>query len=78
MEQLTIKLGEHDLILETGKMAKQANGAVFARYSGSVVLATVCCSDEPVEGLDYIPLHVEYNEKFYAAGKIPGEDFLKA
>mgnify|MGYP006290547561 CR=1 FL=1 len=76
MEQVTIKLGEHDLILETGKMAKQANGAVFARYSGSAVLATVCCSDEPVEGLDYIPLHVEYNEKFYAAGKIPG-GFLK-
>ncbi len=64
------------LVLETGKMAKQANGAVFATYGGSSVLATACCGDKPVEGLDYVPLQVEYNEKYYAAGKIPG-GFLK-
>ncbi len=76
MHRITYKIGEHDLILETGKVAKQANGAVFASYAGSTVLATVCCSDSPVEGLDYVPLQVEYNEKHYAAGKIPG-GFLK-
>lgn len=64
-----------ELILETGRMAKQANGAVFARYGDSAVLATVCCG-RVVEGLDYVPLQVEYNEKYYAAGKIPG-GFLK-
>lgn len=76
MESVKYKIGEHDLILETGKIAKQANGAVLAKYAGSAVLATVCCSDKEVEGLDYVPLQVEYNEKFYAAGKIPG-GFLK-
>ncbi len=76
MESVRLKIGDDDLILETGKIAKQANGAVFARYSGSAVLATVCCSDKEVEGLDYVPLQVEYNEKFYAAGKIPG-GFIK-
>ena len=76
MESVRLKIGDDDLILETGKIAKQANGAVFARYAGSAVLATVCCSDKEVEGLDYVPLQVEYNEKFYAAGKIPG-GFIK-
>ncbi len=76
MNEVRYRIGDEELILETGKMAKQANGAVVARYGGSVVLATVCCSEEPVEGLDYVPLQVEYNEKFYAAGKIPG-GFLK-
>ncbi len=76
MHEVKFRIGDKDLILETGKMAKQANGAVVARYGDTVVLATVCCSDSPVEGLDYVPLQVEYNEKFYAAGKIPG-GFLK-
>ncbi len=76
MNQVKLRIGEDDLILETGKMAKQANGAVFARYAGSAVLATVCCSEKDVEGLDYVPLSVEYNEKYYAAGKIPG-GFIK-
>ncbi|MDD3996327.1 MAG: polyribonucleotide nucleotidyltransferase [Sphaerochaetaceae bacterium] len=71
-----VKLGEGQLVLETGRMAKQANGAVFAHYEGSAVLATVCCGSEPDETLDYVPLQVEYNEKYYAAGKIPG-GFLK-
>ena len=76
MQTVTIRLGEHDLVLETGRMAKQANGAVFATYAGSAVLATATCSDEPREGIDFVPLQVEYNEKYYAAGKIPG-GFLK-
>lgn len=66
------KIGESDLILETGHLAKQANGAVYAEYEGTAVLATVCCSDTAVEGLDYVPVTVDYNEKYYAAGKIPG------
>lgn len=76
VHQVSLKLGNSELILETGRMAKQANGAVLAKYGGSVVLATVCCSEQEVEGLDYVPLQVEYNEKYYAAGKIPG-GFLK-
>ncbi len=76
VHRVTYRIGEGDLVLETGRMAKQANGAVFATYGGSAVLATVCCEDKNGADLDYIPLSVEYNEKFYAAGKIPG-GFLK-
>jgi len=76
INEVKIRIGNSDLILETGRMAKQANGAVYAKYEGSAVLATACCSNSPVTGLDYVPLQVEYNEKFYAAGKIPG-GFLK-
>ncbi|WP_162881945.1 polyribonucleotide nucleotidyltransferase [Borrelia miyamotoi] len=73
---LKLKIGREDLILETGLLAKQANGAVLATYGGSTVLATVCCSNLIREDLDFIPLSVEYNEKYYAAGKIPG-GFIK-
>jgi polyribonucleotide nucleotidyltransferase len=76
METAKFRIGNEDLILETGEMAKQANGSVVARYGGSVVLATVCCSEEPVDGLDYVPLSVDYNERYYSAGKIPG-GFIK-
>jgi polyribonucleotide nucleotidyltransferase len=76
IHQVRLKIGEEDLILETGKIAKQANGAVFGRYAGSAVLATACCSGQDLENLDFIPLQVEYNEKYYAAGKIPG-GFIK-
>jgi len=64
------------LILETGHMAKQANGAIFAKFGGSAVIATACCSSSVMEGMDFVPLTVEYNEKYYAAGKIPG-GFIK-
>jgi len=70
------EINGQELILETGRMAKQANGAVIVRFGGSEVLATACCSSEPKEGLDFVPVTVEYNEKYYAAGKIPG-GFLK-
>ncbi len=76
VKTVRVKIGQGELILETGRMAKQANGAVFAQYEGSAVLATVCCGSAPDESLDYVPLQVEYNEKYYAAGKIPG-GFLK-
>jgi len=70
------QIGNETLVLETGRMAKQANGSVFATYGGSAIIATACCSDTATEGLDFVPLTVEYNEKYYAAGKIPG-GFIK-
>ena len=72
----TYRINDEDMILETGRMAKQANGSVFARFGGSAVIATACCADKATEGLDFVPLTVEYNEKYYAAGKIPG-GFIK-
>ena len=76
IQKVTLQIAGKDLVLETGRIAKQANGSVFAQYAGSAVIATVCASSEPVEGLDYVPLTVDYNEKYYAAGKIPG-GFIK-
>jgi len=74
--KVTLQIAGKELVLETGRIAKQANGSVFAQYAGSAVIATVCASRESLEGLDYVPLTVEYNEKYYAAGKIPG-GFIK-
>jgi len=76
VQKVTLQIAGKDLVLETGRIARQANGAVFAQYAGTAVIATVCSSSEPVEGLDYVPLTVDYNEKYYAAGKIPG-GFIK-
>jgi polyribonucleotide nucleotidyltransferase len=76
IHRVTIRIGEEDLILETGKLAKQANGSIYAQYAGSAILATACSSSSSQEGLDYVPLTVDYNEKYYAAGKIPG-GFIK-
>jgi polyribonucleotide nucleotidyltransferase len=76
MQKVTLTVAGKELILETGRIAKQANGSVFAQYAGSAVIATVCCSPESSEGYDYVPLTVDYNEKYYAAGKIPG-GFIK-
>ena len=76
VKKVSVKIGNSELVFETGKIAKQASGAVYAHYEGSAVIATVCCGKEPTEALDYVPLSVEYNEKYYAAGKIPG-GFLK-
>jgi len=65
------------LVLETGRMAKQANGAVCVQYGGTVVLVTACMSGEIREGQDFFPLTVEYQEKTYAAGRIPGGFFKR-
>ena len=73
---VSVMIGDTELVFETGKIAKQANGAVYAHYAGSAVIATVCCGEQPSEPIDYVPVSVEYNEKYYAAGKIPG-GFLK-
>lgn len=77
MENAKIKLGQEELILETGKMAKQASGAVTIQYGGTLVLATAVGSREPKEGLSFFPLTIEYQEKTYAAGKIPGGFFKR-
>ena len=66
--------GRH-LQIETGEIAKQADGAVFVRFGDTVVLSTACCADEPKEG-DFFPLTVDYVEKQYAAGRIP-QSFLR-
>src|SRR5574344_1139824 len=76
IQRVTYKIGDNELVLETGKLAKQANGSIYAQYAGSAVLATVCASSSSQEALDYVPLTVDYNEKYYAAGKIPG-GFIK-
>src|SRR5574344_3005537 len=72
VQRVTRKLGNDELILETGKIGKQANGCVYAQFGGTVVIATVCASSNVTAGMDFIPVTVDYNEKFYAAGKIPG------
>ena len=76
-EKVEVKMGERDLIIETGKLAKQADGAVTVRCGDTVVLATVVCSKTTREGMDYFPLSVDYREKTYAAGKIPGGFFKR-
>jgi polyribonucleotide nucleotidyltransferase len=65
------------LVLETGKIARQADGAVVATYGETVVLATVVSAKEPKAGIDFFPLTVNYQEKTYAAGKIPGGYFKR-
>src|SRR5215469_9858930 len=71
-----VDLGSHKLTLETGKVAKQANGAVVVRSGDSVVLATACMADQAKPNAAFFPLTVDYREYTYAAGKIPG-GFIK-
>jgi polyribonucleotide nucleotidyltransferase len=70
--QVSVELGASRLSIETGKVAKQAHGAVMVRYGDTVVLATACANQEGREGIDFFPLTVDYREYTYAAGKIPG------
>ncbi|MGZ5836057.1 MAG: polyribonucleotide nucleotidyltransferase [Xanthobacteraceae bacterium] len=69
--------GGRKLVLETGKIARQADGAVFATYGESIVLATVVSAKEPKAGIDFLPLTCNYQEKTYAAGRIPGGYFKR-
>src|ERR1700724_2617121 len=71
-----IDLGGRIVTLETGKMAKQANGAVVVRSGDAVVLVTACMADQPKVGAGFFPLTVDYREYTYSAGKIPG-GFIK-
>ena len=77
INKVETKLGSADLIIETGRMAKQADGACTVQVGGTLVLVTAVCSEEPREGIDFFPLTVEYQEKTYAAGKIPGGFFKR-
>ncbi len=76
MRTWEVELYGRKIIVEHGKMAKQAHGAVLLRMGESAVLATATMSDNVVQGIDFVPLTVEFQEKFYAAGKIPG-GFIK-
>jgi polyribonucleotide nucleotidyltransferase len=71
-KSVTREIAGRPLTIETGKLAKQANGSVVVRYGDTVVLVTVVTSAEPREGTDFLPLTVDYEERLYAAGKIPG------
>jgi len=73
----SVKIGNKELIIETGRVAKQASGAVTVQCGETVVLVTAVASDEIREGIDFFPLSVEYREKTYAAGKIPGGFFKR-
>lgn len=69
--------GDRKLVLETGKVARQADGAVIATYGETSVLATVVAGKEPKAGIDFLPLTVNYQERAYAAGRIPGGYFKR-
>ncbi len=77
MKTFEIKLGRNTLTFETGRMAKQADGAVLVRLGDTMVLITACGSRKPKEGTDFFPLTVEYQERAYAGGKIPGGYFKR-
>ena len=72
MKTYTMELGGKTLTVEVGKVAAQANGAVLIKYGDTTVLSTATASDKPRDGIDFFPLSVEFEEKFYSVGKIPG------
>jgi len=77
MKEIKIDVGGKTLTLKTGEIAKQSQGAVTVQYGDTVVLATVNTSNLPREGADFLPLTVDYRERTYAAGKIPGGVFKR-
>src|SRR6185295_1137933 len=77
MQRVEMPLGRHTLSIETGRMAKQADGAAIVRLGDTVVLATACAQKEPKAGIDFLPLTVDYRENNYAGGKIPGGFFKR-
>jgi polyribonucleotide nucleotidyltransferase len=72
LESISVWVGGKELTIQTGKMAKQANGSVAVRYGDTIVLSAVTIADTPREGVDFFPLTVEYREKTSAAGRFPG------
>jgi polyribonucleotide nucleotidyltransferase len=77
IHRVELDWGGRPLVLESGRIARQADGAVLASYGETTVLATVVSAKEPKEGLDFLPLTCNYQEKFYAAGRIPGGYFKR-
>ena len=75
-KSVTFDLGNNrEVTIETGKLARQADGAVTVKQGNSIILATVVANKDPREGQDFFPLSVDYQEKFAAAGRIPGSFF---
>src|SRR3954465_979743 len=77
MHTRELHVGQNTLRLETGKLAKQADGSVIVRYGDSVVLVTACRAANAREGIDFLPLTVDYREYAYASGRIPGGFFKR-
>src|SRR6202165_3879660 len=77
MQTRDITIGDKTLSFETGKLAKQADGSVIVRYGDSVVLVTACRAANAREGIDFLPLTVDYREYTYASGRIPGGFFKR-
>ncbi len=74
----TFDIGDGRMVtIETGKLAKQADGAAVVTMGNTMLLATVCCKKEAVEGTDFMPLQVEYQEKYGAVGRFPGGFFKR-
>ena len=71
-KSFSMELAGRTLTVDIGRVAKQANGAAFMHYGDTVVLSTATASEKPREGIDFFPLSVEYEEKLYSVGKIPG------
>src|SRR6202167_6116594 len=77
IHRVQLDWGGRQLTLETGKVARQADGAVIATYGETTVIATVVAAKQPKPGIDFLPLTVNYTEKYYAAGRIPGGYFKR-
>src|SRR5215510_13297242 len=77
LQKREIRIGSRTLSLETGKLAKQADGSVLVRSGDTVVLVTACRAASPREGIDFLPLTVDYREYTYASGRIPGGFFKR-
>ncbi len=75
-KRYTLDIGAETLVFETGNVARQANGAVMAQYGETIVLTTACIAETARKGIDFFPLLVDFEERFYSAGKIPG-GFIK-
>lgn len=71
-KSFSMELAGRTLTVDVGRVAKQANGAVLMHYGDTTVLSTATASEKPREGIDFFPLSVEYNERLYSVGKIPG------
>src|SRR2546421_10122668 len=77
IHRVELDWGGSKLTLETGKVARQADGAVIATYGETTVIATAVAAKQPKPGIDFLPLTVNYTEKYYAAGRIPGGYFKR-
>ena len=71
-KSFSMDLAGRTLTVDVGKVGKQANGCAFMRYGETTVLSTATASDKPRDGIDFFPLSVEFEEKMYSVGKIPG------